>query len=262
MSPPVLTFVHPDAGAVSKHNRETGPSRNEIRSTVRSYFDVCSVCKKKPAGAAPEYKKCARCLIARYCSKACQVADWKTLNHKESCGDSASANHLKLIKRLVANNVLMFHIQLCAIIGLDLLKNPTNAVDNCLSVDFDTEMHADMQAYLHAMMRGETLDDPDFLLIREDRDKAKGELAKAGMGDVPLVLLTFDSAGSTILEVFYAIDVNAMDYAREERPSTIFSAFSGTVKSPFCEQTAKDDMNLLIRNDKTNQYLLRTKFNK
>ena len=36
----------------------------------------------RACGAASE-KKCAGCLVARYCSAACQLADWRA--HRDSC---------------------------------------------------------------------------------------------------------------------------------------------------------------------------------
>jgi splicing suppressor protein 51 len=49
----------------------------------------CTVCHK----AAPELKKCAKCLVTPYCSRECQKAAWKV--HKRTCGKGI-ANNTKL----------------------------------------------------------------------------------------------------------------------------------------------------------------------
>ena len=44
---------------------------------------ICKVCGKVAR------QKCGRCVSVRYCSRECQVQDWKT--HKPVCGGSSSA---------------------------------------------------------------------------------------------------------------------------------------------------------------------------
>ncbi|KAJ7489625.1 hypothetical protein B0H11DRAFT_2011811 [Mycena galericulata] len=272
----VIRLVHPDAEKISKANENITPSRDEIRSSVRSAFHRCSVCRQKPGTKG--LKRCSGCLIPRYCSKECQVADWRT--HKATCADGGSPTHLKLAKRLVANDSLMFEIQLYSILALDLVNNPANALDNCLCIAVDTNMPADPSAYFQAMLQGRTLtgSDASFVLhvrtmekqpaashctpkIREDRESVSADLAKAGMGDWPVVILVFTSDGATILQVPYPIDPQAMGEARERRPSVIHSGLSGTVSLPMTEEGIREGLNNHIRMDKSNRFLLRTKSN-
>lgn len=45
--------------------------------------DMCRFC-----GIENSTKSCSRCMVAKYCSKDCQVKDWEILNHKAVCFDS------------------------------------------------------------------------------------------------------------------------------------------------------------------------------
>ncbi|KAJ7175132.1 hypothetical protein C8R43DRAFT_976025 [Mycena crocata] len=253
-----------------------GPSSDEIRSNVRgAYFNVCSTCKKQPGQDAPvaQFKKCSRCLIARYCFKECQTTDWKT--HKEACADSGSPTHIRLTKRLVANDSLMFEIQLVAILALDLLEHPANALENCLSVEVNTNMPADPLAHLKAMMNDQDLGRNELYVLhiasmkkesadahaklREDRDRLKAGLTAAGLGGWPVVMLVFTSNGATALEVPYLIDPQAMERVRNRTPFQIKSSLSGDVEIPLTEEDTREILNNNIRMDKTNRFLLRTK---
>ncbi|KAJ7151991.1 hypothetical protein C8R46DRAFT_1121707 [Mycena filopes] len=265
--------VHPDAAMLAQSNKDIGPSAKDIRSTVRAQLELCSRCEKKQ-NAETKLRKCSRCLISRYCSKECQVSDWPT--HKEACADRGSSTHLKLTKRLVANNILMYQVQLYAILDLDLLNTPANTLEQCLSIAVDTDMPANPMAQLQAQLRGEVNPDSTYLLwvrtmekkpidehstpaARERQRSLHAELTRDGMGDWPVVLLVFTSAGSTILEIPYAIDPQAMQHCREKRPSVQMSGISGRVEIPLSRECAREDLNNLTLMDKSNQYLLRTK---
>jgi hypothetical protein len=56
---------------------------------------ACCVC------AAPNGKHCAKCKSRHYCSKACQVADWKEGGHKEQCKQLAAAFQDRLLDELM-----------------------------------------------------------------------------------------------------------------------------------------------------------------
>jgi len=273
-----VTLVHPDAGKISQKNKEVAPSRDQIRSGVRSAFHFCSVCKKQPGAAATPLKKCSGCLIVRYCSRECQVANWHT--HKKTCADSGSPTHAKLAKRLVANDPLMHEIQLYSILALDLIKNPGNALDHCLCIAVDTNMPADPMAHLQAtlnlngmklgsdalfVLHISSMEKPtashSSLKAREEHAKVREVLAKMNMGDWPVVMLSFTSEGTTILEVSYPIDPQAMGEAREHRPAVLHSGLSGTVSIPMTEENIRQSLNNHILMDKSNQFLLRTKSN-
>ncbi|KAJ6557870.1 hypothetical protein B0H19DRAFT_1261457 [Mycena capillaripes] len=275
-----VNLTHPDAEKISQKNKDVAPSRDQIRSTVRSAFQICSVCKKKSNGSganAVQLKKCTGCLITRYCSRECQVADWRT--HKQTCVDGGSPTHLKLVKRLVANDSLMFSIQLFSILALDLLNNPGNALDSCLCIAVDTNMPADPSAYIQALINGGKKDPTASFVLhigslekqpaasyctsktREEHKQMRAGCAAVGIGDWPVVMLVFNNDGSTILEVPYPIDPQAMGEVRERRPFVVHSGLSGTVSVPMTEESIREGLNNFILMDKSNQFLLRTKSN-
>ncbi|KAJ7488135.1 hypothetical protein FB451DRAFT_732577 [Mycena latifolia] len=251
---PFIQFRHSEE---RDPNSYQGPSSSEIRSNVRSYFQVCSGCRNKASKTA-QLKQCSRCLIARYCSKECQAADWKT--HKETCADTTSPVHLKLTKRLVANDSLMFEVQLYAILALGLLENPENDRVSCLYIEVNTSMPADPFAHLQAMINGTPLGaDPSFVLhivsmekkplmahstakMREDQERLRAALAVRGIGTWPVVLLVFSSdvPDSMTLEVPYGIDPQAMQRVRERKPVILNSALSGKVSVPLTEETIRE----------------------
>jgi hypothetical protein len=49
----------------------------------------CSGCGKKQEAGGKTLKRCARCKVALYCSKACQKEDYKA--HKKACAGLANA---------------------------------------------------------------------------------------------------------------------------------------------------------------------------
>lgn len=67
----------------------TTTGANNEASSVAS---VCFGCGQEPRPDAI-LSKCARCQIAGYCNKACQVADWKK-HHKHSCASYSRAKIL------------------------------------------------------------------------------------------------------------------------------------------------------------------------
>lgn len=46
--------------------------------------DICNYCGKSTIDNKGALMKCSRCLVGRYCSKACQKQHWK--DHKVYCG--------------------------------------------------------------------------------------------------------------------------------------------------------------------------------
>lgn len=44
----------------------------------------CATCRKAATGASTPLSRCAKCKTTTYCSRVCQVTDWKS--HKKACG--------------------------------------------------------------------------------------------------------------------------------------------------------------------------------
>jgi hypothetical protein len=64
----------------------------------------CDYCKKETE--AKVLKRCSKCLNAKYCSKECQISDWKKI-HKSDCGNwqeekTFIVSHLPKFKQLHA----------------------------------------------------------------------------------------------------------------------------------------------------------------
>jgi len=55
-----------------------------IESSPRSI--VCFSCGKRPSSeSSKKFSKCSKCCVAAYCSRDCQLKDWKTGRHKMAC---------------------------------------------------------------------------------------------------------------------------------------------------------------------------------
>ncbi|KAJ7773982.1 hypothetical protein B0H16DRAFT_115739 [Mycena metata] len=170
----------------------------------------------------------------------------------------------------------MYHLQLCAILELDLVDRPANAFDHCLYVAVDTEMPADPMGHLQARLNGQVNPDPTYILwvrriekkpielaspaARDSYRAFKASLSTTGMSDWPVVLVVFTTNNSVITEISYAVEPKPMQHCREKRPSTYLSGMSGRGELPLSKETIREDLNNLILMDKSNQYLLRTKF--
>lgn len=89
----------------------------------------CKVCKK------PSKDRCSRCKTARYCSRECQVSDWRT--HKKTCGSSSTP---------VTINIEKFKCQLCSLLLVDPVTMPRCASLVCAShvTLINTNFYCDM----------------------------------------------------------------------------------------------------------------------
>ncbi|KAJ6571419.1 hypothetical protein B0H19DRAFT_1129937 [Mycena capillaripes] len=267
-------LTHPDA---EKDLKDKGPSTEEIRTNARAQVHVCSACGEGP-GAEP-LKNCAGCRVARYCSKKCQVSDWRT--HKQSCGGSVSSTdiNLKLAKKLMANDDLMFYIKVYAVLALELLTAPENALDTCLVVKITTK-DADPLAAMRAMINQEERGPGISVMLqiagiekkpigsqttpamRVSLEKVKSALADSDLGSWPVVMLVFTGDGTNCLGIPCPIDPEALKQGRELNPFVIKSALMGVREIPVNEKNIIEQFNNNIYMDKENQYLLHTKSTK
>ncbi|KAK3504189.1 hypothetical protein B0T13DRAFT_393744 [Neurospora crassa] len=69
-------------------NAEFTPTTATTKPTVRYRCNFCN--EPKNRGNGGDLNQCSKCKEARYCSKECQVADWK--RHKKECDLGAGAN--------------------------------------------------------------------------------------------------------------------------------------------------------------------------
>ena len=67
------------------HGSKAGLQNNsQITPSVNLSNRECHVCKKSEKDIGKKLKNCARCKSAQYCSRECQVKDWKS-GHKKLC---------------------------------------------------------------------------------------------------------------------------------------------------------------------------------
>jgi hypothetical protein len=64
-------------------SRKKKHSAKRIRTKTICTWHKCKKIESKPG----EFKSCARCRLKYYCSRKCQVKDWKN-GHKEKCKES------------------------------------------------------------------------------------------------------------------------------------------------------------------------------
>ncbi|KAJ7773981.1 hypothetical protein B0H16DRAFT_1713822 [Mycena metata] len=199
--------------------------------------------------------------------------------HKQTCGGSASSTdiNLKLAKKLMANDYLMFYIKVYAVLALDLLTAPETALDTCLVVNITTR-DADPLAAMRAMMNQEkrgpgvsvmlqiaSIEKKPLVSQTTPAMRASLQKAKAGMVDAgedwaawPVVMLVFTGDGTNCLGFPVPIDPEALKQGREKNPFKIKSAIMGVVEVPVTEKNIIEQFNNNIYMDKENRYLLHT----
>jgi tetratricopeptide (TPR) repeat protein len=71
--------------AIFQRATDTPASKRAVRKAVLTYTTIkeCGGCKKTTISTGEQLRKCARCLVMRYCSRQCQTDDWSS--HKLTC---------------------------------------------------------------------------------------------------------------------------------------------------------------------------------
>ncbi|KAJ6575979.1 hypothetical protein DFH09DRAFT_1276663 [Mycena vulgaris] len=270
-----FTLTHPDH---EKDRKDTGPSTDEVRANTRAQIHVCSACGEHPG--AEQLKNCAGCRITRYCSKKCQVSDWPF--HKPTCAGSASSTdiNLKLAKKLIANDFLMFYIKVYSVLALELLTSPKNALDTCLVVNLTTQP-SDPLAALRAVINQEeargagtsvmlqisSIEKQPLMAktspaMRMSLDKARAALTGTELSALPVVMFMFTGDATNFLGIPCPIDPEALKQGRERNPFVVKSAMLGVQEVPVTEKNIIEHLNNHIYMDKENRYLLHTKSKK
>ncbi|KAF8189440.1 hypothetical protein K438DRAFT_1832591 [Mycena galopus ATCC 62051] len=225
---------------------DKGPSAHEIRANARSQVQVCSACGESPA--AEQLKNCAGCRVALYCSKKCQVSDWP--GHKLSCAKGVSSTdiNLKLAKKLMANDDLMFYLMVYSVLALELLTTPNNALHTCLVVKLTTKDADPLAArgagtpimLQIAGIEKAPLGSHTTPAMRVSLEKMKASLAGTPeLGSCPVVMLVFTSD-----------DTNCLGCRRERNPFVIESALMGKCELPVDEKNIIEMLNNKIYMDK------------
>lgn len=69
--------------SAQQHESDTEDSGDDEPPAPRSLVHLCRTCET-PESPSTKLMVCARCKVVRYCSRECQVADWKR-GHKKLC---------------------------------------------------------------------------------------------------------------------------------------------------------------------------------
>ncbi|KAJ7637403.1 hypothetical protein DFH06DRAFT_1336071 [Mycena polygramma] len=264
-------LTHPDA---EKDHKKNSPTTEEIRANARTQNQLCSGCGE-PSSSSEQLKNCAGCRVARYCSKKCQVSDWPA--HKKLCGGSESPTdiNLKLARKLIANDRLMFYLKVYTVLALELLTAPENALETCLVVKITTK-DADPLAAMRAMMNQEERSSGFSVMLqiadiekkplatqttpgmRMSLEKVKTSLIGSAYESSRVAMIIFTGDGTNFIGVPTVIGPEALKQGRELNPFVIKSALTGTHKVPVTEKSIIEQFNNNIYMDKENQYLLHT----
>jgi len=276
MPPAFVTLTHPDA---KKDRAAYLPTRAEVQHRAREQVQICSACGENPQTSGKILKKCASCKTSMYCSRECQVADWPT--HKKSCVQERDIT-LKLAKKLMANDYLMYMITLYAVLHLDLLNNPTAANSTALYITLKTSP-ADPMASLQALFMngGEAPEEPANTRVmlqvssigamslgdatpamrsslQETKKGLKDKLEGYSETNIPVVLMVFTGDGTNVIARPFPILPEVLDHAKKQTPFKIKSAMLGEVDVPLTESSIIENFNNAIYMDKENRFMVRT----
>ena len=82
-----------ERGHTAKVSKSLSKKKGDTVLKIDTSKKECIVCKKTDAEAdGGKLKSCSRCKRVRYCSRECQVKDWKT--HKKFCKEVQKANEM------------------------------------------------------------------------------------------------------------------------------------------------------------------------
>jgi hypothetical protein len=83
-SAPLTTILQPGTTLPGVAEGDTRQKKADRKAERHAFF--CAVCGK------PSKKRCTRCLVAKYCSKECQVYHWKHGKHRSICAIAPTAD--------------------------------------------------------------------------------------------------------------------------------------------------------------------------
>eukprot|EP00980_Cylindrotheca_fusiformis_P021480 scaffold8353_cov138-Cylindrotheca_fusiformis.AAC.11 len=154
------------------------PSSMQWTQTVELGYDspkclpaVCFSCGENPEGES-SFSKCGKCHIASYCSRECQIKDWKQGRHRHACdcyirlAEMSSGNDAEAAKRNVRNEIfgrIRFYACPYAVFktqelgnGFLFIQSPSTLEDLSLTVPKDVSGRAITRSVLmHFLTMGE-----------------------------------------------------------------------------------------------------------
>ncbi|OBZ79195.1 hypothetical protein A0H81_01542 [Grifola frondosa] len=271
---PLVSFRNIEAEA--RFNATT-PSEQEIKNNLKVLTAICSYCgqERKPE----KVKYCSRCKTERYCSVECQKAHWR--EHKATCGPPTDTEKhrdiaMKLAERAIVNAALMDHLDMYAILLLELLEDVSNAKRFVMHITCGTGP-ADMMAAMRRLMDGVQEDPaaPEQVLLTIEKieripvEEASPFLVRAlmqvtekteKMGSTdPVVLMYFTSETGGLATVLSARPILGLmlEYMATKPTMEVHSSMFGVSHVPLNERTLKEALNNTVRMDKENKFKLR-----
>ncbi|CCL98261.1 uncharacterized protein FIBRA_00255 [Fibroporia radiculosa] len=223
----------------------------------------------------------------RKISRTRHVSRPRRAGHKVECGEGTPNDLLlKLAERALAVPKIVEHLWMLSIVTLDLLKDIKHADRFAIQAQCGHEP-VDVMAYMRRLMDGHERDDNaqislNYLQftrvplnevperVRSAHKSAKEKLAKErrdadGMPtakDAPVVAYYFvteeDATGKDgQVSIAYVLPECTLRYMNSNPKSVMRSAMFGDTEVDVDMSSLRDGLNLVIRNDKTNELRLR-----
>ncbi|KAJ7243556.1 hypothetical protein B0H12DRAFT_828120 [Mycena haematopus] len=239
----------------------------------------CTGCGAEEEELGRRLLRCSKCESVVYCSKECQTRNWPV--HKQFCGHTSPGKLIaKLVKNLFHSTLLHLQLQACMILAFDLLQRPR--CDECLIARVDVGIEpcdlADFADILlgegssnknnaAAMLQLNTITAPinpgKFAAERQAAWRRAREQADShGFRDDAIVIVDFvyaDCEISISAPVRVASLLKQPVAARIEEGLTIASTATHHLKVHYNDINCIQYINQIIRSDKANKLLLRTK---
>ncbi|KAF9485991.1 hypothetical protein BDN70DRAFT_870477 [Pholiota conissans] len=256
----------------------------DIKREKRHICHICTGCQKVDSIEEP-FKRCGQCLQDYYCSKECQKLDWP--QHKMRCRQSVRQKRYEsIVKAIEANKECMGYLKIATILLCKLLDSPDPSKE-----PFTCLVHLGIEPTNiidFARFRGEM--GPDN--IPDSAEKIKGMVQVNNVGPLPaglidmnpligqwkvkkadadaegfykdpvgvMIFMLGDPARAGVVSVPVHITSLFMDIARKAPPfQQIIGGLSRTMTLDI--STCIECINIAIRRDTTNKFLLRKEMN-
>ncbi|KAF7292590.1 MYND-type domain-containing protein [Mycena indigotica] len=272
-----LHAVHPDN---AKSFKSFAPSRTEVRSTRNAIHTACTRCLKTDEDPEIILRRCGKCKGVWYCSKQCQTAHWPT--HKKTCHLVEGPGIQKLVQNFCANSVLNKHLQACLALAFDLHIKSRLDSPFIARVDIGIEP-ADIMDFFNVFLGRDGESDtpiaspnpskppvaskrgmlqitafqPSTICKLEELTEMRQEIWKKARESADQAGCEGDSVG--LVEFASGGERHDVDMSFPHPQVDDQSAITSEVTEvPFSIATCIEFMNMHIRADKKNQYMLRT----
>ncbi|KIM35238.1 hypothetical protein M413DRAFT_431290 [Hebeloma cylindrosporum] len=266
--------------SASSNSYGLSPSRKEVnRGRHKAYKgSLCKNCQTNEGS-----KKCPKCKTV-YCSKKCQKEDWP--QHKVLCAlhSEGEPDINKLTQILISNRLLRRYIAVLIILKLKLLQKPDTARSFHAQIIIGFEPSSIFDFFdlfkrsavidaspLQGMLQihkilPEHVDLGDISkrvpFPESELEKRRTDLSQSGLATLPFGVIQF-IYGAESMVVVSAVDIvihtESMELARNANDLEIPNPFQPgtTIKKPLSPYSCMELVNMLIRQDTKNKWLLR-----